>query len=545
MRRRNFIRAVVGGAASSVFVLEPRPASASTARFEHGVASGDPLTDRVILWTRVSGAGDDDAVVDWKVARDPKLRSVVAEGSVRTGPARDYTVKVDVGGLPAGQALYYGFECRGVASPTGMTRTLPRGRVEEARFAVVSCSNYPYGFFHVYGDIARRDDIDAVVHLGDYIYEYGLGEYATEHAERLGRVPMPPGPLVTLDDYRRRHAQYKADPDSIAMHGRHPLIAVWDDHELANDAWKGGAQNHRDGQGEWQARRDAAIQAWLEWMPVRVEHARGATRTFRDFPIGDLATLIMLDTRVFGRDRQPDAGPEATPESVEAAMKDPARRLLGPEQEQWLEKALGRAADATWQLIGQQVMVSPTRSPDLEPLLDLDAARGRKSETLPSPEALQRFVALSKSNPPMLLDTWNGYPLAREAFLAQLKAFGRNPVVLSGDLHTSLAGNLLPHGDDVPVAVELMTTSVTSPGFAEYLPEKRPGALRDATLALNPTLAYMETERRGWLEVTLTHERCVGSWRLVDSVHTREHEFDVDRRLAVLAGRVGQGLFDA
>ena len=542
MRRRNFIRAMAGSAVLPLFA--PRPSRAATARFDHGVASGDPLDDRVILWTRVSGLGPGGAPVEWRVATDAGLSEVIAKGLQHTDETRDFTVKVDAAGLPPGRTLFFGFQCDGVESPIGTTRTLPRGKVDTARLAVVSCSNYPYGYFHVYRDIANRDDIDAVVHLGDYIYEYGFGEYATEYAVELERVPDPPGELFTLADYRRRHAQYKADPDSLAMHARHPLIAIWDDHEVANDAWKDGAQNHSAGEGSWATRRDAAVQAWLEWMPVRVRHARDKTRTFREFHFGNLFALIMLDTRLFGRDRQPDAGPDVTPESVEAAMRNPERRLLGAEQEAWFRDALRRASDSSWQVIGQQVMVSPTRSPDLEPLLDIDGSTDRPSETLPSREALLRYIELSKSNPPMLLDTWNGYPAARHALLEDLAEFAPNPVVLSGDLHTSLAGHLLRAGSDKPVAVEFMTTSVTSPGFAEYLPEKQPGALAAATLELNPMLTYMETARRGWLELTVSHHECVAAWHLVDTVHAEPHRFDTDKRLAVSRGRIGDGIRD-
>jgi alkaline phosphatase D len=536
---------LAGGALFSALGFKPRRTVAASARFEHGVASGDPLSDRVILWTRVSGVGPDRAAVEWRVALDTQFENVVAKGDTWAVADSDFTVKVDAKGLPAGQTLYFDFVCDGVSSPAGRTKTLAKGEIDRARFAVVSCSNFPYGYFHVYRAIAGQDNLDAVVHLGDYIYEYGLGEYATEHAQRLDRVPEPAGSIVTLDEYRKRHAQYKADPDSQAMHGRHPLIAVWDDHELANDAWKGGAQNHSEAQGDWGARRDAAIQAWLEWMPVRVRHDRERTRTFREFHFGDLAALIMLDTRLFGRARQPDAGDGVTPESIEAAMRDPQRRLLGPEQESWFKDALDRGSKATWQLIGQQVMVSPTRTPDLEPLLDLDARMDRENEAYASPEALRQFIEISKSNPPMLLDTWNGYPVARATFLTDLAQHAKNPVVLSGDLHTSLAGNLVPHGGSEPVAVEFMTTSVTSPGFAEYLPEVRPGALAAATIELNPTLTYMETTRRGWLDVELTHDHCIASWHLVDTVHARDHRFETDQRFRVRAGAMTEGMTQA
>jgi alkaline phosphatase D len=273
------------------------PAAANSAlRFDHGVASGDPLDDGFMLWTRVSGMADGSLPVRWLVANDPDLTQVVREGIAWTDGWSDYTVKVDVRGLPSGSTYYYRFEIDEVESVVGRTRTLPEGTVDRAQFAVVSCSNHPAGYFNVYRDIALTDDLDAVIHLGDYIYEYGLGQYATEHAEKLGRVPEPAGEVKTLADYRQRHAQYKADPDSVAMHQRHPLIAVWDDHEIANDAWREGAENHQDDEGGWQDRRDAAIRAWFEWMPVRGVPKGADTRIFRRFRYGELLSLIMLDT---------------------------------------------------------------------------------------------------------------------------------------------------------------------------------------------------------------------------------------------------------
>ena len=536
MKRRHFLGLAAGSAVGGALGLAPRKLEANEGGvFQHGVASGDPTTGSVILWTRLSGIDSDRVEVIWKLATDPDLRDVVATGGAVTGPDRDYTVKVDAVGLDAGTQYYYVFKRAGDASPMGKTRTLPEGALDEARFAVVSCSNYPYGFFHVYREIAADDSIDAVIHLGDYLYEYGMGGYATEYAEALGRVPDPLHETVTLDDYRARHAQYKRDPDSQAMLARHPMIAVWDDHEVTNDAWRGGAQNHQEDEGSYLERVKSAVQAYFEWMPIRGEADGVDTRIFRRFDYGDLASLVMLDTRLFGRDAQPDAGGEADPEVIGRRMQDPSRRLLGNEQETWLAEQLGEGG-TTWQLIGQQVMVAPTRSPDLTPLIDLESNAG-----LPR-ELLEQYIAVSKSNPPMLLDTWNGYPLPREAFLATLAEYAPNPVVLSGDLHTSMAANLIPHKANKPVAVEVMTTSVTSPGFDQYLPQVRPNAVRDATLEINPMLKYMETARRGWLALTVNKEQCVAEWNLVDTVHKREYSATVDRRLFVNAGAIGEGL---
>jgi len=494
------------------------------------------MTDRVILWTRVSGLAGESVEVRWRTAADRNMRIVLQQGAFRTGPHRDYTVKVDAKGLQPGREIYYQFEVGDRLSPVGRTRTLPTDSPETASFAVVSCANHPYGYFHVYRDIAHRDNLAAVIHLGDYIYEYGVGEYATERAEELGRLPQPRGRLLRLEDYRTRHAQYKSDADSQAMHAAHPLIAVWDDHEIANDAWHEGAENHRQDDGGWDDRRDAAIQAWLEWMPVRVAHNAASTRIFRRYRYGDLLSLIMLDTRMHGRDRQPDARAQATKESIDRDMRDSKRRMLGASQESWLQRTLRHAQGTLWQIIGQQVMVSPTRSPELEPLLDLER------ESLLPAEQLAGLIEQSEGNPPMLLDTWNGYPEAREDFLKDLRDYADNPVVLSGDLHTSLAGNLIPDGGSEAVAVEFMAPSVTSPGFAEYLPEVRPGAVRDATLELNPALQYMETDRRGWLLLNIDRTLCSGEWHLVDTVHEQNYIVSVDARWSVTAGKISEGL---
>jgi alkaline phosphatase D len=538
--RRNFLRSIVGVVVASLAGLRSRGAQASKPlRFEHGVASGDPLSDGFILWTRISGAAGDSLPVRWLVASDPDMKQVLRHGIAWTDDWSDYTVKADVRGLAPGSTFFYCFEINDARSPVGRTRTLPVGAVAGAGFAVVSCSNHPAGYFNVYRDIALQDDLDAVVHLGDYIYEYGLGEYATEHAERLGRIPEPAGEVTTLADYRRRHAQYKADPDSIAMHGKHPLIAVWDDHEIANDAWRGGAQNHQDGEGRWSERRDAALRAWFEWMPVRGVPNGADTRIFRDFRYGDLMSLIMLDTRLHGRDRQPDAGDSATAESVAAALQDPERRMLGPSQEGWLRRTLAAHADTTWQVIGQQVMLAPVRAPELGPLLDLE-----RPSMLPR-EQLDHYVALSKGNPPMVLDTWNGYPHAREAFLGDLQEFASNPVVLSGDLHTSMANDVYRHGSDKPVTVEIMPPAVSSPGFDEYLPLREPDSLSEATRQVNPAVRYMDTQRRGWVHLTVTSDACTAEWHLVDTVHSRDYTTAVDSRFTVAAGEVATGLRDA
>ncbi|MEX0977048.1 MAG: alkaline phosphatase D family protein [Woeseia sp.] len=547
MQRRSFLQTLVSSVAFLAAGFGRRIASAESDLakdvFACGVASGDPTADAVVLWTRIATPGNSTLSKDlrWQVATDAAMTDVVAAGMARTDESRDFTVKVDATGLPSGRTVYYRFDVDGHFSPVGRTRTLPTGDLRLAKFAVVSCSNHPAGYFHAYREIAQQDDIDAVLHLGDYIYEYGMGGYATDRAGALGRIPDPATECLTLTDYRRRHAQYKQDADSRAMLAAHPLIAVWDDHETANDAWRDGAQNHQPDEGKWTARRDAAMQAWFEWMPIRnnrrnERRRRGVTPIFRDFRYGNLASVVMLDTRLYGRDAQANVSETVSEETVTEAMRDAKRRMLGSRQERWLRQRLQASGDTVWQIIGQQVMVANMRSPDLEPVVNLDGP------SYFSREALETVVARSKGNPPGFLDTWDGYPHAREDLLQDLSQYARNPVLLSGDLHTALAAELIPAGAEKPVAVEFMTTSVSSPGIAAYLPEKSPDSLRDATLEQNPGIRFLDIHHRGWLCLTVTPQRCTGAWHFLSTVHDRDYHSELARSFWVAADRVVDGL---
>ncbi len=330
--------------------------------FEHGVASGDPLARRVILWTRVTpSAGRAKRVtVRYVVATDPRLRHVVERGELRTGPDRDYTVKVDAAGLRPGTTYYYRFESRGVESPVGRTRTLPVGATPRLRLAVASCSNHAAGYFNAYRRIAERADLDAVIHLGDYLYEYGPNQFGNL------RTPEPPNEMVTLSDYRTRHAQYKRDADSQAVHRQHPMICIWDDHEITNDAWQGGAQNHTEGaEGAWVDRVNVGLQAYYEWMPVRVPDRNEPRRNQRAFAFGDLIDLAMLEERLSARSQQlPATIPVPGLGNAFAQVgefNNPARTLLGDAQEAWLAERL-RKSDARWKLIGQGVMFAQLKA---------------------------------------------------------------------------------------------------------------------------------------------------------------------------------------
>jgi alkaline phosphatase D len=504
--RRGFFQAG-GGAAlalAAVPMLAADPAQAGVgAVFQHGVASGDPLADRVILWTRVTRAGVRGVNVNWVVATDPQLSQVVASGQVQTTFRRDFTVKIDPTGLQPGTTYYYRFSALGELSPIGRTRTLPTGSPERLRLAVVSCSNHAAGFFNAYRRIAERADLDAVLHLGDYLYEYGPNQYGSL------RTPEPPNEIVTLSDYRLRHAQYKADADSIEMHRQHPLIVIWDDHETTNDAWRDGAQNHQpETEGGWDARVSVALQAYDEWMPIRLPDPARPREIQRAFRFGDLVELLMLEQRLSARSQQLPATvptPFGNGFVQTGAFADPARTLLGQTQEAWLANRL-RSTPTRWKLLGQGVMFAQ---------LKLQGA----------PLGQGGGVFLNS-------DQWDGYQPARDRVYEIFKGNATHPpvsncVVLTGDIHSSWAADLTQDPNNPNVAsggydassgagsraVEFVGTSVSSPGANDPT-----GSTAALLRQINPHFKYINLTQRGYMLVDVTRERCQGEWWFVDTV---------------------------
>ncbi|HEX6241095.1 MAG TPA: alkaline phosphatase D family protein, partial [Polyangiales bacterium] len=292
--RRGFLKTTVAGLTALAF--GGLVSGCNGGSFAHGVASGDPSSDGVVLWTRVTPSAAGEVPVLWEIAEDREFRRRVAGGIVKTDSSVDYTVKVDVGGLAPGHDYFYRFRSADGVSPVGQTRTLARGHVASFRMAVVSCAHFVQGYFHVYRELAARSDLDLVLHLGDYIYESGTTSGAVRNV-------MPERELLDLASYRERYASYRADPDLQALHARHPCLLVWDDHEVVNNAWRDGALGHAEDEGDYAARRDAAIQAYYEWLPVREPAGGARARIFRSIEVGDLLRLHLLDTRHFGRER--------------------------------------------------------------------------------------------------------------------------------------------------------------------------------------------------------------------------------------------------
>ena len=506
--RRDFLTAsaVTIGAAPWVGVDRVFARQGSEAVFRHGVASGDPLRDRVVLWTRVTPGAPDDAVdVGWMIARDARMSRLVASGSLRTSAARDYTVKLDAVALEPGTTYYYRFSARGARSPVGRTRTLPARPTRRARLAIVSCANFPFGFFNVYARLAARSDLNAVVHLGDYIYEYANGHYGNRQegdGRPIGRVPFPDRELLSLDDYRARYAQYREDVDLQAAHQQHPFIAVWDDHEFANDATKDGAENHQPNEGPWAARKAAAIRAWREWMPVREVPSAPDYRLYRAFAFGDRADLMRLDTRIEGRDPQ-------VARTDTAGLERASRQLLGAAQEEWLLENLSDSAAAgkPWQILGQQVMFSP------------QAAAGAAS---PNP------------------DSWDGYRAARtRLFEVAAATRAKHLLVLTGDVHSAWGYDIAPdpftgrHYDPATgrgaIGTELITPAITSP--SAFTPQQM------ATItAARPHLKYVAGDYRGYVVLDLTPERLQADWWSVPNILERSTAEQFQKGLVSEAG---------
>lgn len=323
--RRGALAATAGAATAACAQNVETPAYEGAVAFNHGVASGDPRHDRVIIWTRVTPDRAGSVPVRWIVARNRELTDVVKTGVVETTEARDYTVKADVTGLRAGAPYFYGFRAGEASSAVGRTRTLPRGRLNELKLGIVSCASYPHGFFNAYEALAQRDDLDLIVHLGDYIYEYGLAGYGGDVAVQLGRVPAPDVECIRLSDYRLRHAQYKTEAELQAAHAAAAWITVWDDHEVANDSFVTGAENHQPNEGEWADRRRAALQAYYEWMPIREPEAGRAFEAInRSYQFGDLFTLIMLETRLLARTQPLDYATDLPIRTQRWNMTNPA-----------------------------------------------------------------------------------------------------------------------------------------------------------------------------------------------------------------------------
>ncbi len=538
LSRRDFMKVVSSTAVATGLIGCGSDDNESVAvSFEHGVASGDPTQTQVIIWTRVTTAAS-YVDVSWQVASDMEFSNVVQSGVFTTDTGRDFTVKVDVQNLNANSQYYYRFMVGEMMSEVGQTQTLPEDGVEKASMAVVSCANYPAGYFHVYREILNQHEqspFDVVLHLGDYIYEYGAGGYASEDAAALGREPSKGTECITLDDYRKRYAQYRQDADLQALHAKLPMIAVWDDHELANDTWKNGAENHQDDEGSFIDRRAAAAAAWTEWLPVR-ENTFSNMLIYRQFSFGNLVNLMMLDTRLVGRDKPLDYFSLSAPTmeaigGLVAQSRSADRELLGTEQLAWLMKEFN-THDAKWNVLGQQVLMSRMELPSsvMTAMFQLfTSTEEKKTEALLAVNtAITGYLADPSADPislPYNLDAWDGYYVEREKVYQLAKASSGNFVCLAGDTHNAWASELKDVSNN-PIGVEFATSSVSSPGLEEYL-ALDPVAIAQMEYTLPhlvSELQWADIKQRGFMRVTFTADAAQSTWYLVSTIKDKKYQ---------------------
>lgn len=450
--------------------------------FYHGVASGDPLPDRVIIWTRVTPNGNETSInVAWEMAEDSVFTSIYKSDSTITSINKDFTVKIDVDALKPGQTYYYRFKAFDRFSIIGRTKTASIDEHDSLKFAVVSCSNWEWGYFNAYDKIADRPALDAVIHLGDYIYEYRTGRYGDT---TIGRINVPSHELLTLTDYRTRYALYRTDVGLRRAHQQHPFITIWDDHEVANNSYTEGAQNHQTDEGDYNLRKAAAKQAYYEWLPIRESNIH-----YRSFSFGNLADVMMLDERLEGRTKPVES-------LDDPSYKSETRHMLGTNQLSWLENNL-KSSRAIWKIIGNQVMISE---------IDLSVAYPKM---------------------PRNLDSWDGYPTERKSltnFIVNEKI--KDVVFLTGDTHTSWAIEAATDFKNTydtktsagAFAVELGTTSISSANDNEYRNTDTVKLMEQSLQKINPHIKFINARDHGYLLLTLTSKKARAEWFYVETL---------------------------
>ncbi len=523
------------GALGLAGLAAPLGAQTGARGFTHGVASGEPGPTQVLLWTRF--VGPDESKLGWEVAEDMGFARIAASGEALASPERDCCAKAMATGLRPGRWYYYRFVApSGAISQIGRTRTLPVGKVAKFRLAVFTCSNYGFGWFNAYAHAAEAGDFDLAVHLGDYYYEYQRGQYPSAKQAMAGRELWPADETVALADYRLRHATYRSDPDLQRIHQILPMLVMWDDHEIANDTWKDGAENHQpDTEGEWAIRKAASERAWREWLPV-------SDQDWASYEIGDLATLFRLETRRVARTKPLDlleVIKGVPPEQVAAtyaafrdgAWRDPSRQLLGEAQQAWLGRQFKASVKARkpWQVLAQQVVMGELSTPDMI----IEGLSPKTPDWLR--QRLQASVVASHAGLPFNMDAWDGYPAARDRLYQASLAADANLLVLAGDSHNAWAFDLDRKG--ARVGVELGAHSVTSPGAEDSLSSHRPDELARALVQRNPQLKWCDTAQRGYLAVELAPSRAIGEFRFLSSVRQRGTQLAGMQRMTVLAGQ--------
>jgi alkaline phosphatase D len=574
--RRKFLSktatmAAIGGSATLVACggSSSTDTTVAPAQFQYGVASGDPLTDRVILWTHAKRPNVDANVnLTYQVATDYGFTTIVTSGSVVAINTAGNTAKIDATGLKAGTTYYYRFfDETNSYSPIGTTRTLPDATATSVKFAVFSCTLYSAGFFNVY-ESALSSGAQFAIHLGDYIYEYGSDPAKFGNtdstttpagtAASLGRVVAPANDIVSLSDYRTRYALYRADPSLQALHAKMPWITIWDDHEFANNAYMTGAQNHDPvTQGDWATRKATAAQVYHEWMPIRTPDTTNLLKIYRKFDFGTLFSLHMIDTRIEGRTKQVygwygdpfDAKAQPQPYlwvdylTGLATKSDAANKMMSDTQTSWLTGNIS-SSTAAWQIVGNQDIMAKLWYPAT--VIQANAQGASAFQT-----AVGTYLARKAGNPantasdtklPLNMDSWDGYPISRENLLKTISQSGKKLVVLSGDSHNAWFNDLRLLDGTTKVGVEFATTSVTAPGYESAgLGELAPFIDGSAVaLGANGSRAgliddvnYVDTKRRGYLLMTVTAANVKGEFVFVDSIRSKSYSASIGKTVTV------------
>lgn len=514
MSRRTFLAGAAGAAATGL-VLPGRSRALSLlggpgdSVFTAGVASGDPSTDGVVLWTRVDPDRFHGAQIGWDVfpAGDPG--NVLQSGAAVVDGGRDGTVHVPVSGLPAGASLGYRFAIDG-SQAEGVTRTLPSDPTS-LRIGVVSCGKYSDGYFNAYRALAAMG-CDVVLHLGDYIYasaSEGTGDPLGRWNTVAGRRHLPERETKVLADYRTRYQQYRADPDLQALHAAVPVVAVWDDNDIANNAFRDGNQAGERGD-IWLARKQAGQQAWSEYHPTRVAppDANGDLAIWRRLRAGNLLDLLMLDTRLQRDEQVSNAAATSTPKN-----DDPSRSMLGPTQKAWLTDGLtgSTRSDAAWRVLGQGIVMTHWR------VVGAPEDIGRLRTQIPLVADSEVTARSSDGGVYWNSDGWDGYAYERARLFEEFGATG-DVIVLTGDVHSSWANELVPGADPLndPVGVEFVAPAASTRPFASNVYGATP-AFEAAFTVANPWIKYCDMDANGFLVVDLDIERAIARWFQVDA----------------------------